>query len=765
MRRRKEAHAELTAAVERGSGAETAQLIRIASAPLFRHALARASPVLLDEVRKAGARDGSELRRRTLIGLTKFLSRAATKTSPYSTFTAIARGRWTPTSEGARSAASEGIRCVTELDRMVFDQIMATLLADDPLITDLRVRPNPSLTTAGAGHVFLGHRPDESLVRLPFSAAVDAALEVAHQGCTVAELRARLATLSGGKEDAAAAYCRRLLDLGVLELVSPVPDQSDQPLADLIGFLESASPHTHAQLLDQLRWLDRTVRRPVAPTDVDGVRDQQRTAVAGLCEVGRTLDLDWPAPDVLGKFAFHENAVVPDSGLTAATSEWRPLLTDLDALRRWLGLHDRMLPVRIALSEYVRRRFGPQAQVGLVTLHARLQQDLAASTDDDPEWLAPLRPFLQLSNPVPQEVLRQSPLPELRDLSALRRTSLETVLSAPRHGQVLRTDPATLTELVGTWPSWVRTPRSVACYVQPYTCPDGLRAVVNTVSAGHGKGRGRWERLIGQAGGSDTGGPAHPSDGTGPVLAEVAGTFGVSVNLRTPVAPYEIDYPFTTGSRPQEQRVALSDLQVRHPGGSGPAQLWSAALDRQVVPVHLGMMADPLMPPAARLLFAAFGQSYLLHPSLTLLGEGGTPGSHGVRFLPRVEAGRITIRRAEWHAPAEQVPRRRPGQTSADHLIELVGWLRSNGVPDRCFVRLSPTGVDWAARVFGKARKPLYLDFSSLSMVAVFENMLHGFSGSVCFEEALPDPVSPGRYPDGDPRTHEFVVEVPEGGR
>ncbi|WP_026126605.1 lantibiotic dehydratase [Nocardiopsis xinjiangensis] len=309
------------------------------------------------------------------------------------------------------------------------------------------------------------------------------------------------------------------------------------------------------------------------------------------------------------------------------------------------------------------------------------------------------------------------------------------------------------------------TPRSVACYVQPYTAPDGLRAAVNTVSAGHGKGRGRWERLIGQAGGSDTGGPAHLADADGTVLAEVAGAFGVSVNLRTPVAPYEIDYPFTTGTRPPEQRVALSDLQVRHPGGAGPAQLWSAALDRQVVPVHTGMMADPLMPPAARLLLAAFGQSYLLHPSLSLLGESGAPGPNGVRFLPRVEVGRATIRRAEWHAPAEQVPRRSPGQRSADHLIELVGWLKRNGVPDRCFVRLDPTGADWAARVFGKSRKPLYLDFSSLSMVAVFENMLRDFSGSVRFEEALPDPVSPERYPDGDPRTHEFVVEVPEGGR
>nr|WP_161626406.1 lantibiotic dehydratase [Nocardiopsis xinjiangensis] len=377
MRRRKQAHAELTAAVDRGTGEETAQLIRIASAPLFQHALAQAGPALLDEVRKAAVRDRGELRRRTLIGLTKFVSRAATKTSPYSTFTAIARGTWTPTPDGARSTASAGIRCVTELDRMVLDQITAALLADDALVADLRVRPNPSLTTTGTGHLFLGRRPDESLVSLPFSAAVETALELGHQGCTVAELRARLATLSGGQETSAAAYCRRLLDLGVLEHVSPVPDQSEQPLADLIGFLEAASDHDHAPLLEQLRRLDRTVRRPVAPTDVDGVRGRQRTAVAGLSEIGRTLDLDWPAPDVLGKFAFHENAVVPDSGLTAATSEWRPLLTDLDALRRWLGLHDRMLPVRIALSEYVRRRFGPQAPVGLVALHARLQQDLS----------------------------------------------------------------------------------------------------------------------------------------------------------------------------------------------------------------------------------------------------------------------------------------------------------------------------------------------------------------------------------------------------
>ncbi|MGW4798820.1 hypothetical protein ACWEPC_41030, partial [Nonomuraea sp. NPDC004297] len=58
-----------------------------------------------------------------------------------------------------------------------------------------------------------------------------------------------------------------------------------------------------------------------------------------------------------------------------------------------------------------------------------------------------------------------------------------------------------------------------------------------------------------------------------------------------------------------------------------------------------------------------------------------------------------------------------------------------------------------------KSRKPMFLDFSSMSMVSVFKSMTRGFDGVVAFEEALPDP---GADPAGtlDGRVTELVVEI-----
>ncbi|TXS04242.1 hypothetical protein EAO73_16405 [Streptomyces sp. col6] len=754
----------LASAMEADGADEGRILQRVAALPAFRHALSQASPALLDELLRAERDRLPVLRRRTSIGLTKFVSRAATKTSPYSTFTATAAGQWHE-GHSPTALASDGrgdLGCVLELDRLVVEQVLRALLERDPAGMGLRVRRNPSLQESEGRYTFLGRRPAESLVTIPATPQVAACLRIVGDGCASAELRETLAERAGRRPEDVAAFCGHLVRLGVLEYESPVADHSRTPLGDLIAHLGRVRPDT--PLLSRLELLRTEFERGTSPDDITDYRAQQSRIAGLLAEIGAGLGLDWPDSSTLGKIAFHENAVVPHGRLTASKAAWRPVLDDLDVLRRWLGLHDRMLPVRLALARYAEHRFGAAATVSFLALHAAVQADLALPDDECPDWLRPLRPYLQLSTPVPADALERSPVPELALLHRLRRKSVATVLSGERHGTVIRTDPKLLVELTEDRPAWVRTPGSVGCYLQLLDeSEEGgpLRAVVNTVSGGFGKGRGRWSRLLSQAGGDLPG--ARPDDGgpgQGTLLAELSGTFGVSVNLRDPVAPYEIDYPYTTSTRPAAERIPLGDLVVRTDPSSGLLELVSGSRDLPVRPAHLGMMADPLLPPAARLMLAAFGQSYLLHPSLSLLKPASAAESPEVELLPRVEVGRLVVQRAEWSAPAGLVPVQRPGEPDAEHLLRLARWLRSHGIPRRCFVRLRSSDGDWVSSVFAKSRKPMFLDLASMSMLAVFRHMTKGFTGRVTFEEALPDPDAATAVWGEAARVTECVVEL-----
>ncbi|CAL9666785.1 hypothetical protein SUDANB15_07241 [Streptomyces sp. enrichment culture] len=760
LRRQRETRRALAATVDQDRADETARLLKSAADPMFRHALSQASPPLLDELLRRQAR----LKPRTVVGLTKFVSRAVTKTSPYSTFTATAAGTWSDDGPALSSSNDDTIACVLELDRMVLDQLIGALLTREEVTRGLQVRPNPSLREVNGRYTFLGRRPAEPLVSVPATPQIAACLRIVGDQCSLAHLRGTLAAAAPERRDAVAQFCARLVTIGVLEYVGPVPDQSEHPLDDLIGHLVTAAPGL-SDLTADLTALRDELTRELHPTEIDGYRTRQTAIAHLLTAIGRRLGLNWPPPDVLGKIAFHENAVLPRSSLTASTAEWRPVLDDLDVLRRWLSLHDRMLPVRLVLGRYVKHRFGAGAAPAFLDVHSAIQVDLAREDADCPDWLRPLRPFLQLSTPVPAEVLEHNPVPELALLHRLRRKSLQTVLSGVRDGTVLRTDPAVLADLAAGWPDWVRAPGSIACYVQPELGGGRLTAVVNTISGGYGKGAGRWSRLLRQAGAQQlpTGRPASDAEHV-PVLAELSGTFGVSVNLRAPTAPYEIDYPYTTSTRPAAERVPLRDLVVRHEPGSATLELVARTTNRRVRPAHLGMLADPLLPPAARLLLAAFGQSYLLHPSLSLLKPAPSDGTQGVAFLPRVEVGRLVVQRAEWRAPIDHVPVQRAGETDAEHLLRLAGWLRAHGIPRRSFVRLHTAGGDWVDNVFAKSRKPMFLDLSSHSMLAVFRHMTKSCTGHVAFEEALPDPSHARPVAGSEPRVAEFVFELTADG-
>jgi hypothetical protein len=449
-------------------------------------------------------------------------------------------------------------------------------------------------------------------------------------------------------------------------------------------------------------------------------------------------------------------------------------LGDLDVVRRFLGIFDVNLPLRVTVGSYVRERFGAGAHLPFLSLEQAVQDERARPGDcaGAGEAAADLRALLTAPYWSPP-ALAQMRTDRLRVLDGLRAQAREVVLSQPEAGGVVRVDPGVLAGEMAGWPDWLDVPdsagcTSVGCYVQPWQPGQALHLVLNGIYAGYGRGRSRLRHQLSLAAGStgmgeDGGEELWRAPRSGPVLAEWGGMLGMTLNVRVPGTPFEIDYPYSVSGRDAAERLPLNDLHVVHDQSTDLVTLSSRRLGATVLPVHLGMAADFALPPAVRLAAQVFSPHYRMHPNNPPLVSADywerTRMPAEVARHPRVEVGRVVAQRARWTAPAGLVPRRAAGEPDAAFLLRLAAWLRREAVPDRTFVRT------WGGRTPTekiKARKPVYLDIASPWLVALFERQV-GVSERVIFEEVLPAPEeAPGRGAEGATVT-EFLVEISDG--
>ncbi|MEU7827471.1 lantibiotic dehydratase [Nonomuraea sp. NPDC049129] len=738
----------------------------VAGHPGFRRALSQASPALFGELAKWLADPRRRPRRQSMARLAKYLARAAAKTSPYGTFMASGTGTWADGESPVRFTPAE-VHGVLEIHTFLLQRIGETLTRDPRLARHLALRVNPSATFRDGTVSFIGRSAEEPIVTLPATAAVEACLNLAARrpGSTLAELRSRLA---GGATDESPveAFLQALVRAGLLEEQHPVADQSADPLGDLAEWVADHGGAEFADVVQALRRVRRQARLPVVVDDVEGHWKRQHELEAALTDLAEPLGFEPAALDGQGRHTFRENAVFTGSVAEAGSAAWRPALEDLDVVRRWLGAFDLTLPFRIALGAYFSERFGPDAHVPLLVLHRALQEVLAQDGESaEPSDAA--REVARLMGPSMGAggALSESPLPRLRELAAIQREARQAVLAQPERDGVVSVPAELIRKLADDWPSWVVPPRSLACYVQVVPGHGGIGLVLNAAHTGYGRGRSRVLALMAEATGESRATEHRPS---GRVLAELGGVAASALNRRVPHVAYEIDYPFAVSSRPTEERIPLGDLGMVLDPRNGLLKVVSERLGADLSALHLGMMSDLLLPPAARLLIQVSGETHYVHPSIPLLADPADldlPSS--LVAYPRVEIGGVVIQRARWIVPKETLPERAKGETDAAYLLRLASWLHEHDIPVRSFVRFArPDGGagegtgDWTQWIFDKSRKPVYVDFANWFLVTAFEKMLASSGPMVIFDEVLPDfEDALGPDPD-DPSVTEFLIEI-----
>ncbi|MFJ2555774.1 MULTISPECIES: lantibiotic dehydratase [unclassified Streptomyces] len=150
----------------------------------------------------------------------------------------------------------------------------------------------------------------------------------------------------------------------------------------------------------------------------------------------------------------------------------------------------------------------------------------------------------------------------------------------------------------------------------------------------------------------------------GAVLAEITGGAVTSnLNLHSPLTGHQIVCPGESSSVPVERRIHLDDLYVEHDTATDRLVLRSTRLGREVIPVYLGYLVPLALPEIPRTLL-------LMSPtSMAPLDVwGGVPegaARDGVTSRPRVTHGQVVLSRRSWATTAGALPVRRPGLGTA----------------------------------------------------------------------------------------------------
>jgi len=623
----------------------------------MRRALALGSPAFLDEALRrddggAGAAPGSRFAR-TAVG---YLSRAALKTSPFSSFTEVALGRM-DTHVGEQQSRSAP-RHRVQLARAVAVQWLLTCARDERLadrfeyerVRSLRYvdgRPVLIIASYRCADGFYWRRDDVT----DATVLLDDLQQLA--GIERADRATILLALGGA--DPKAAFSR-LLDLGVLRPVTPWTAGADDPL-DALGQALRGTPVERAigAVADATRALACSGGRE----RIELLRTIRGAAVNG---VGR---LDTVAPWVAEAALVYED-VRAEATVAPLGTQVRADLERLGALMRPQIVRSRLYD---ELTTHFVKRFGAAGECGDVL--GFLLGFLA-----DPGVGASF-----------ERVIAQD--------AGARERPARGAADAP-------VGPSSA-------PPCIAVAFQIVASNQAAVERGDYLIVLNQHNPGIGATVARFRGLLDLD--ADIGGWIEDLfDGAQPHVLPYGGDWNDLQAHGIGLLP-SIGWPGELPVAAPRDDLDIDDLILRHDPERDTLDIFGPD-GQAVAPVYLGAVPQYLILGPVRLLLTlgdpwinASPAGKIDNPRLAL-----EPAPRDVEFRPRWSEGRLVLRRAVWRVAPAQWPVQDAGETDLDYLCRAERWRQTHELPVECFLTLErPSSALDAAK-----RKPLWMRFDSL---------------------------------------------------
>lgn len=267
--------------------------------------------------------------------------------------------------------------------------------------------------------------------------------------------------------------------------------------------------------------------------------------------------------------------------------------------------------------------------------------------------------------------------------------------------------------------------------------------VVNETGAGQGGLLGRFIELLGPSSGdlatrleewvSSTHGDNCPVFEM-PVMSDW-NNLHATLSITGNVLKWPGECPTTEQAKEQPRTFHLRDLRLRA-NVEEEALYFVDRTGRVVAPGYLGLV------PAQNFRGALGMLLLLIDPWVCHTQVGGrrerllTPLAppDGVEFYPRWELGRIVLRRARWRSPVSQIPIRNKGEGDFDFMERVERWRVEHRLPEEVFATIERKALEFEA----KYRKPIWVHFSSPHTLELLRQIAVEDAIAITFTEALP---------------------------
>ncbi|TWD18582.1 thiopeptide-type bacteriocin biosynthesis protein [Streptomyces sp. T12] len=604
-------------------------LVALARRPDVRRALLVASEDLTTALDRIDELSDKRLRR-LHSGLLRYVTRMATRPTPFGAFSGVALGEF-GTGTTIRLGRPEDHPTRVRADMGWLLALIERLEEDRGLLSRLDLVLNPMAVPAGERVVLPQAdkygRHDARSVRIRATPAVEVVMRCAAAPVPYERITAELtAAFPEASTDTVEGLVRQMWDLGFLIGDLRPPQTAERPEHHVLKKLTGvpAAQDTAARLTVVADLADRaddtaSLRR-LAAAQRDLVPDHD----------GRTYQVDT---------ALHLDRTALNAAVGDAAAEAVGILVRLSAAH---GTRNHLTRYREEFSE----RYGEGTRVPVLRL---LCPD--TGLDAPPTY----------TNPPRAVELPPAPLDDTARLDALL---VEFAQQAWwNHAREVELTDAWLDRLVPPGPV-ADPPPAMDVYLQIDAADRAAldrgewRAVLRPDSLTYG-GRtfGRFSDLLGDRGVERLRAYARAEEALFPDVAYAELAFlppygrAANVTLRPAFRPYEI--PVNTAPSVSPDRVLpLDDILVGVSGGR--FHLWSRRLDREVVVAQHHMLSPTLAPNVARFLIEA-SQDGSVMPSGFHWGP-----AEAAPFLPRVTRGSIVLRPAQWRLTTADVAREHP---------------------------------------------------------------------------------------------------------
>jgi len=249
-----------------------------------------------------------------------------------------------------------------------------------------------------------------------------------------------------------------------------------------------------------------------------------------------------------------------------------------------------------------------------------------------------------------------------------------------------------------------------------------------------------------------------------PLPVGVSPTLGLNFQLHPTICEWQIELPDESPSG--AKILPLDDLRLVFDEDARQLRLSSKSLGREVEPLHSGFLRDRALPDAL-LLLRALSPRYrddLLSERMaiyrTLDAMALANGESIPSFRPRLEVGRVVLERARWAVRLDEVPVPSSGEKHEEFFRRVSLWRRARELPQRAMVQRQVTKPGLEA-----ISTPMYVDWHSPLTLTGIRPLVQGqgatreADGWLLLREVLPAPEDALFEVDGDPHIAEWMIQ------